>query len=118
MRNINTRNRTYSRKLEKCSKRFVAYNIIQYKFADVLEKDENISEIKANVRLKDFILGDNYTSDFLVIKKDGNFAVYETMFKNNLLKPKNLEILSESRKYWQGKGVEDFTLVLGTKDEN
>ena len=43
-----------TRALAKCNKRFIAYNEVQWAYAEVLEKDDEIAEIKCNVKLSVF----------------------------------------------------------------
>ncbi len=112
MRNIKSRCRSYTKALTKSKKRFVAYNEVQLKYADVLEKDNDVVDIRANVRLKDFELG-NYSTDFVVTKSDGSISVIETVFKKNLFRKGTIECLDASYKYWQQKGVTDFKVVVG-----
>lgn len=45
MRNIKSRCRTFTKTLSKSKKRFVAYNIVQFKYADKLESDEAVVDI-------------------------------------------------------------------------
>jgi len=89
MRNINTRTKTMKKRLKKCKTIFYAYNDIQFKYGDVLDDRSDISEIKCNVRI-DCELGNNYTTDFYVVKTDGSIMIRECVYKNNLLKHKKL----------------------------
>ena len=114
MRNIKSRCRTYTKALTKSKKRFVAYNEVQFKYADMLEKDSSVVEIKANVRLKDFELGD-YSTDFVVTNSDGTTTVIETVLKKNLLRKSTIQGLDASYKYWCSKGVVDFKVVIGER---
>lgn len=115
MRNIKSRCRTFTKALSKSKKRFVAYNIVQFKYADKLESDETVVDIKANVRLKDFELGD-YSTDFVVTKGDGSISIIETVLKKNLLRKATIEMLDTSYNYWIQKGIFDFVLVVGEED--
>ena len=70
-RNRNNHSATFKKKLSKCNRVFRAYNELQLKYGDVLETNDDIVEINFNVLLKDFELGDSFTSDypFLIFKK-------------------------------------------------
>lgn len=113
MRNTKTKCKTWTKTLTKSKKRFTAYNEVQFKYSDYLEKDEDIIEIKANVRLTGFIKGDNWSSDFVVTKRNNEVAVIETVLKRHLLFPSTIQNLDLVRKYWLQKGVTDFRLVVG-----
>ena len=65
---------------------FYAYNDIQYMFGKVVDTWSNIIEIKANVKLDDFILGDSYTTDFVCTKDDGELMVRECVFISKINK--------------------------------
>ena len=53
-----------------------SYDAIQSVYADILQQDENIQEIRCNVLLDGLSEGD-YTSDFVCIRKDGEWMVRE-----------------------------------------
>ena len=74
MRNTKTHNTTIKKKLNKCKTIFHAYNDIQFRYGDVLDKREDILEIRCNVKLEGCEPGDNYTTDFYCIK-DNNKIV-------------------------------------------
>lgn len=117
MRNTNTKGKTMTRALAKCNKSFIAYNEVQWAYAEVLENDDDIAEIKCNVKLLGFELGDNYSTDFVCSKKSGELLIVETVLKKHLLKPMNCRLLDGSRRYWMGRGVTDFRLVVGDKND-
>lgn len=112
MRNSKTRSKTMKCKLEKCKSTFYAYNDIQYMFGKVVDTWSNIIEIKANVKLDDFILGDSYTTDFVCIKDDGELMVRECVFISKINKPMVMKMLDASREYWLSKGVEDWGIIV------
>jgi len=114
MRNVNTRTKTLKKKLKKCKNIFYAYNDIQFRFGDVLDSRSDVVEIKCNVRI-DCELGDNFTTDFYVVKNDGSIMVRECVYKNSLLKPMNIKLLDASRNYWISKGISDWGIVLDEK---
>lgn len=112
MRNINTRCKTTKKKLNKCKNVFYAFNDIQFRYGLELELNEDIVEIKSNVRLIGFELGDHYSSDFLCVKKNGQVMVRECVYKDKLLKPLNIKLLDLSRNYWLSRGVKDWGIVI------
>lgn len=116
MHNSKSNVKTLKKALSKCKTRFLAYSDTQFKYADYLEANDEIAEVKCNVRLQGFSLGENYTSDFLCVKADKTMVVMETIDKKSLLKPKNLKLLEESRHYWLSRGIE-WKLVLGVGNE-
>ena len=65
MRNKKTHSLTFKKKLNKSKSIFRAYNELQFKYGEELDSNDEIVEIKSNVLLEDFELGDNFTSDFV-----------------------------------------------------
>ena len=61
MRKKNYKGRCEKRKLSKCKSVCKTYDALQYAYADMLEADNDIVEIRCNVQLE----GMDYTSDFL-----------------------------------------------------
>ena len=112
MRNRNSHSITFKKKLNKCIGIFRAYNELQLKYGELLNENEEIIEIKVNVLLEDFELGDSFTSDFVCIKKDNSLMVRECVLRKNLLKPSTIKVLDASHNYWTNKGVNDWGIVL------
>ena len=112
MRNSKTRTKTIKKKLNKCKNIFYAYNDIQFRYGDVLDKREDILEIRCNVKLDGFILGDSYTIDFYCIKDNNEVMIRECVYQNSLFKPMNIKMLDSSREYWLSKGIKDWEIVL------
>ena len=112
MRNIKTHSKSIKKKLNKCSDVFIAFNEIQYQYGCELDLNDEIKEIKCNVRLIDFELGDNYTSDFYIIKNNGEVIIRECVFKERINKPLTISLLDASRNYWLSKGITDWGIVL------
>lgn len=117
MRNTNGKGKTKTRKLQKCNGRFIAHNEVQWVYAETLENDESIAEIKCNVKLQGCELGDNYSTDFVCTQTNGELLVVETIEKKHLFKPLSCKQLDASRNYWMRRGVSDFRLVIGGRDE-
>ena len=57
-------NITIEKKLNKCRTIFHVYNDIQFRYGEVLDKRSDIVEIRCNVKIVGYQLGDNYTTDF------------------------------------------------------
>ena len=60
MRNRNNHDLTFKKKLSKCDKVFRAFSELQVRYGDLLDRNDDISEVKANVLLKEFELGEFY----------------------------------------------------------
>ena len=112
MRNSNSHTKTYRKKLNKCRCIFYAYSELAYRYGDVLNKREDIVSIDVNVKLLGCSLGDNYTTDFYCLKDNGEYLVRECVYKEKLLSPKTLKLLSASRNFWLSKGIKDWGIVI------
>ena len=108
MRKKNFKGRCEKRHLGKCKEICRTYDSIQYAFADSLQADENIAEIRCNVLLD----GLEYTTDFVCVKSDGDLIVRECVFRKHLTKPLTVKLLDISRNYWVNHGVTDWGLVI------
>lgn len=87
------------------------YDAIQSNYADILQIDNEIQEIKCNVLLEGVAEG-NYTSDFVCVKTNGDLMVRECVFKKLLKKPMTVKLLDVSRDYWLKHGVIDWGIVV------
>lgn len=87
------------------------YDNIQTVYANLLQENENIKEIRCNVLLEGLTEGD-YTSDFVCVKTDDVLMVRECVFRKLLLKPMTIKLLDASREYWLNHGVSDWGLVV------
>ena len=112
MRNRNNHDITFKKKLAKCSRVFRAFSDLQLKYGELLDQNIEILEIKANVLLKGFELGETFTTDFVCTKKDGDLMVRECVYQKNLLKPSTIKGLDASRNYWLARGITDWGIVL------
>lgn len=90
------------------------YNEIQSVYADMLQNDNSIQEIRCNVLLDGLSEGD-YTSDFVCVKTDGDLMVRECVFRKFLKKPMTVKLLDASRDYWINHGVSDWGIVIDEK---
>ena len=111
MRKKNFKGRCEKRTLNKCKEICRTYDPIQKAFADILQADENISEIQCNVLLDGLSVGE-YTSDFLCVKVDNTLMVRECVFRKHLTKPQTVKLLDISRNYWLNHNVTDWGLVI------
>ena len=71
MRKKNFKGRCEKRKLSKCEGVCKTYDALQYAYADMLEAENDIVEIRCNVQLE----GMDYTFDFLCVKANGEYMV-------------------------------------------
>ncbi len=111
MRKKNFKGRCEKRVIGKCSEVCRTYDAIQYAYADLLQKNDEIKEIRCNVLLDGLDVGE-YTSDFVCTKKDGDLMVRECVFRKFLMKPLTVKLLDASREYWIRHGVTDWGLVI------
>ena len=111
MRNDKSNVRTVKRKLSKCKDICRTYNDIQFSYANLLEADESVSEFRCNVKLDNLELEGSYTTDFLIIKTNGDVVIRECVFIDKLTKPLTIKLLDASHRYWSSKGVSDWGIV-------
>lgn len=108
MRKKNYKGRCEKRIISKCKGVCKTYDPLQYTYSELLEKNENISSFECNVLLSN----EEYTSDFVCEKLDGDMMVRECVLKNHLSKPMTIKLLDISREYWLRRGIEDWGLVI------
>ena len=113
MRNSKTHSVTIKKQLNKCKTVYTAYNDIQYAYGISLDNNNDIVDIKCNVKLIGCVEGEHYTTDFYCTKINGDIMVRECVDKNKLLKPMMARMLDISRNYWISKGITDWGIVLG-----
>lgn len=111
MRNKNFKGRCEKRALSKCKEVCRTFDAIQYAYADVLEKNADIAEIRCNVALDGLKIGE-YMSDFVCITTEGDLMVRECVYKKLLFKPLTMKLLDASREYWNKHGVVDWGIVV------
>ena len=83
MRKKNFKGRCEKRSLSKCHDVCRTYDPIQYAYADVLQADDDITEIRCNVLLDGLELGE-FTTDFVCVKTNGDLMVRECVSRNHL----------------------------------
>ena len=87
------------------------YDAIQSKYADILQKDKDIEEICCNVPLESLPEGE-FTSDFLCVKKNGDYMVMECVQRKYLRKTYDSKIIG----YFKELLVEKWRIRLGDCD--
>lgn len=89
------------------------YSALQLAYAQLLEKDEHITEFRCNVPLENFELTDgSYTTDFVCTTTTGDIMVRECIKRTHIYRPKKIKMLDASREYWAARGVADWGLVI------
>ena len=111
MRKKNFKGRCEKRVIPKCAEVCRTYDAIQYAYADLLQADDGIKEIRCNVLLDGLDVGE-YTSDFVCVKSDGDLMVRECVYRKFLMKPLTVKLLDASKEYWLRHGVTDWGLVI------
>ncbi len=111
MRKKNYKGRCEKRTISKSNEICRFYDQIQSKFADVLNEDPDIQEIRCNVILSGTGT-DEYMTDFVCVKTSGDIIVRECVFRKFLTKPMTVRQLDMSRDYWLRQGVEDWGVVI------
>lgn len=111
MRKKGYKGRCEKKDLSKCQEVCRTYDAIQSNYADILQNDNDIQEIRCNVLLDGLSEG-AYTSDFVCVKADGDLMVRECVFRKFLTKPMTVKLLDASRDYWLNHGVSDWGMVI------
>lgn len=87
------------------------FDKIQVAYADILENNVDVAEIRCNVLLDGLSEGD-YTSDFVCTKNNGELMVRECVFRKKLSLPRTCRLLDASKTYWARRGVTDWAIVV------
>lgn len=111
MRRKGYKGRCEKRTLSKCLEVCRTYDAIQYAYADILQSMDDVTEIRCNVFLEGFEMGE-YMSDFVCTKENGDLMVCECTFRKFLMKPMTVKLLDASREYWLKHGVNDWRLII------
>ena len=111
MRKKGYKGRCEKKDLSKSQEVCRTYDAIQSNYADILQNDNDIQEIRCNVLLDGLSEG-AYTSDFVCVKADGDLMVRECVFRKFLTKPMTVKLLDASRDYWLNHGVSDWGMVI------
>lgn len=111
VRKKNYKGRCEKRTLSKCTDVCRTYDPIQYAYADILDKDLEVKEIRCNVVLTGEEESE-YMTDFLCIKIDNDMFVRECVSRKHLMKPLTVKLLDMSKEYWERNGVTDWGIVI------
>lgn len=104
--------RCEKRQSPKCNEILKTYDAVQYACADYLSEQDDIVEIRCNVILDDLEKDEEYTSDFVCKKKDGDLLVRECVYRKQLDLPRMAKLLETSRAYWAKRGITDWRIVI------
>ena len=115
MRKKKQKVRCEKRTLSKAKEVIRTYDAIQSKYADILQENPEIEEIRCNVLL-DGLEDGEYTSDFVCTKTNGDMLVRECTYRKYLCKPMTVKLLDISREYWLKQGVVDWGLVVDAEE--
>lgn len=116
MRKKNYKGRCEKQMLAKFTTICKSYEPLQSTYAKVLSENPNITEISYNVPL-DSTECQEYTTDFLCIKTDGDFMIRECIRSKLLSRPQMAAMLDLSRNYWLRRGVTDWGIVIDAPEE-
>ena len=113
MKNKSYKGKIVKKSLLKCKGVCKTYDPIQFAYADVLEANDEIAEIRVNVALDGLVIdGKEYVSDFVCVRTDGDLMVRECVVREHLEKPLTVKLLDASRDYWMRNGIKDWGIVI------
>ena len=115
MRKKNYKGRCEKKKLKKCKEVCRTYDAIASAYADVLDNNDAVAEIRCNVPLEGDEVSE-YVSDFVCTMVDGDVMVRECVFRRLLTKPMTLKLLDISRDYWKRRGITNWGIVIDEGD--
>lgn len=115
MRKKDYKGRCEKKTVSKCKDICRLYDKIQIAYVDILQADEDITEIRCNVVL-DTVEGGIYTTDFVCVKKNRDLLVRECVQRNKISKPMTVRLLDISREYWLKHGVTDWGIVTDAEE--
>ena len=110
----NYKGRCEKRKIDKCKDVIRCYDSIMTAYVNELEHDENVVEVRVNVLLDDFPLGE-FTTDFVCTLKDGSLRVRECVYRDKIEHPVVVKKLDASRVYWLHRGIHDWGIVTNAE---
>lgn len=116
MRKKSYKGRCEKRSLEKFTSVCKTYDPIQYAFADILVKNQDVTEVRCNVALDGEDCSE-YMTDFVCVRSNGDLLVRECVSRKLLSKPQTASLLDLSRNYWLRHGVTDWGVVLDAAEE-
>jgi len=104
MRKKNYKGRCIKRTANKAEGVCRTYDALQFAALDILDKNDEIAEIRCNVVLEGSEW-EMYTTDFLCKTTSGDWMAFETCYQKLLARPQTMKLLDASRTYWQKRGV-------------
>lgn len=107
----NYKGRCIKKSVEKSKEVCKIYNDIQLAYLNILQSKYDVIDIQCNVPLVGNTT-EEYCTDFLCTKSNGDLMVRECVFRKLLTKPMTIKLLDMSRAYWLRHGVEDWGLVI------
>lgn len=116
MRRKNYKGRCEKQTLAKFTSICKTYDPIQTAYARILSQNNDIAEIRCNVLLDGEECQD-YMTDFVCVKEDGNMMVRECCHRKYLSKPQTVKLLDLSYQYWLRHGVKDWRIVVDAVEE-
>lgn len=111
MRKKNYKGRCEKQSLEKFTTICKTYDPIQTAYANILVQSEEVISVRCNVIL-DGEECNEYMTDFVCTKNDGDLMVRECCQRKLLTKPQTAILLEMSRNYWLRHGVTDWGIVV------
>ena len=94
-----------------------AFGPIMAAYAPELDRDSSIVSVESNVPFDDKTLQE-YVSDFVCRKEDGELMVRECVSRKQLTYPKTCKELDASRNYWRKRGVTDWGIIIEKGEED
>jgi len=116
MRSKNYKGRCTKKSLSKCKDIVKTYDKVQEVTAAMINADKHIITFQCNVPLDG--IDDEYTTDFLCKKDDGEYCVRECTFRSRLLLPQTVKRLDVSRNYWLRRGITDWAIVVEKENDD
>ena len=111
MQKKNFKGRCLKKQLSKCEGVCRTFSVLADAYAEALENNEEIEQIRCNVLMEGLTLGD-YTTDFVCKKTNGDLLVRECVLRRSSRRPPTVKTLDESRKFWMQHGVKDWGIVI------
>ena len=116
MRKKNYKGRCEKQYLEKFTTVCKTYEPLQTAYANILVKNQDITEIRCNVILDGEKCCD-YMTDFVCVKTNGELMVRECMSRKLISRPQMAALLDMSKQYWLRHGVLDWGIVTDVAEE-
>lgn len=112
MHKKNFKGRSSKRNIDKCVGVCRTYTDIAYAYSDKLAANSEIVEFRVNVPME----GNEYVTDFVATKSNGEIMVRECLPRHHLEYVKTCRLLELSRQYWLHRGITDWGLVIDAKE--